>query len=63
MNRIKRKIRNKLLPDTLRELIVIDLVERKPGDWSINKLDEWFNYLVYVNALRILSNYFVKMLI
>ena len=44
MNRIKTKIRNRLLPDTLRELMLIDLVGGQPGLWAQQKIASWFSY-------------------
>jgi len=44
MNRIKTKIRNKLLPETLNELMMIDLNGGESGEWSISRVEEWFQY-------------------
>jgi hypothetical protein len=44
MNRIKTKIRNRLLPENLKELMVIDLVGEDSVEWIKERIDEWFNY-------------------
>ena len=41
---IKTKIRNRLLPDTLRKLILVSLVGGQPGLWAQQKLPSWFSY-------------------
>ena len=44
MNRIKTNIRNRLLFETLRELMMIDLNGDEPGKWSLESIPEWFKY-------------------
>ena len=44
MNRIKTKIRNQLLPETLSELMTIDLNGDDSGEWSLSRVYEWFTF-------------------
>jgi len=44
MNRIKTDIRNRLLPEKLNDLMMISLNGGKSGQWSSERIDEWFNF-------------------
>jgi len=44
MNRIKTKIRNKLLPETLNELMILDLNGVNSSEWALKRIPEWFSY-------------------
>jgi len=44
MNRIKTDIRNRLLPEKLNDLMMISLNGGEPGQWSSERIDEWFNF-------------------